>query len=296
MPANWPRGFGLEALFARGAGGLLRPNATAPTSPLVLDPSSERRPFTSGDHWSDEESALLLETYLQQGAQGEDSPVVRSVEQQILNSGRPHRTRQAIAEKLAAYERLDPTTGQAPTTDAATSDTWARFAGDGDALDAAIQQFRTGAQLPPSPPPGPIVQVTPVETTQTPVYTTRGTAPTLAERREQRLVHQYKEYLQALGRTVTAHAYYVLGYPTRLRCDLFDETDQELVEAKGTVSREAIRMALGQLLDYRRFETAQVTLVVLLPWQPSPDLLGLVASAGVVTVWRTPDGFGRRNP
>ena len=35
--------------------------------------------------------------------------------------------------------------------------------------------------------------------------------------------------------------------------DVYDVTRNNLLEAKGTVTREAIRMAIGQVADYRRF-------------------------------------------
>lgn len=34
--------------------------------------------------------------------------------------------------------------------------------------------------------------------------------------------------------------------------DLWDQTDNELIEAKGLVTREQLRMAVGQLFDYSR--------------------------------------------
>ena len=52
------------------------------------------------------------------------------------------------------------------------------------------------------------------------------------------------------------------------------------MEAKGSVGRAAIRMAIGQLIDYSRFvEKPQCS--VLLPEKPSEDLLELLAAAGI---------------
>ena len=36
-------------------------------------------------------------------------------------------------------------------------------------------------------------------------------------------------------------------------CDLYDKTTRTLYEAKGTTTRMAMRMAIGQLADYARF-------------------------------------------
>ncbi len=75
-----------------------------------------------------------------------------------------------------------------------------------------------------------------------------------------------------------------------LSSDLFDETASVLVEATGTVSREAIRMAIGQLADYSRFRS-DATRVILAPEEPRADLLELAASVAVAVVWPTPAGY-----
>lgn len=55
-----------------------------------------------------------------------------------------------------------------------------------------------------------------------------------------------------------------------------------LVEVKGSIDRNSTRMAIGQLLDYRRFiEEAAVKCAALLPEVPHQDLLQLLASADV---------------
>lgn len=74
-------------------------------------------------------------------------------------------------------------------------------------------------------------------------------------------------------------------------CDLVDETDHVLYEAKGDILRTSVRMAIGQLFDYRRFEQPSPRLAVLLPCQPAPDLIELVHSVPASVVWRTEDGF-----
>ncbi len=58
-----------------------------------------------------------------------------------------------------------------------------------------------------------------------------------------------------------------------------------LVEAKGTVERDAIRMALGQLADYRRFLNA-TRCAILLPSKPSDDLLDVARREQVFIVWQ----------
>ena len=72
--------------------------------------------------------------------------------------------------------------------------------------------------------------------------------------------------------------------------DLYVPEIPPLVEAKGTVERGSIRMALGQLLDYRRF-VKQARCAILVPSRPRPDIIELVKSASVELYWPENAGF-----
>ena len=63
-----------------------------------------------------------------------------------------------------------------------------------------------------------------------------------------------------------------------------------LVEAKGTVERNAIRLAIGQLADYKRFvdDGAPKHLAVLVPSEPREDLRKLLAGEGIEVIY--PEG------
>ena len=63
-----------------------------------------------------------------------------------------------------------------------------------------------------------------------------------------------------------------------------------LYEAKGDVSRESIRTAVGQLLDYRRHIDPTPTVAVLLPRRPKADLLDLLQTERIGCV--VEDGIG----
>lgn len=76
-----------------------------------------------------------------------------------------------------------------------------------------------------------------------------------ATQRERLLVLRYRDWLEAQLCEVSAHE-----YAGSLACDLFNESWNHLVEAKADSTRENARMAVGQLLDYRRFETADPAL------------------------------------
>ncbi len=74
-----------------------------------------------------------------------------------------------------------------------------------------------------------------------------------------------------------------------MRNDVINCTRRALVEAKQASTREHIRTAIGQILDYQRFWKAKHR-AVLLPDMPDPDLLKLLDSAAINAIWR--DGKG----
>jgi hypothetical protein len=110
----------------------------------------------------------------------------------------------------------------------------------------------------------------------------------LAERREQELVLRLEDYLRRLGHDAARVKIVPPGERRPLFCDIYDKTASVLIEAKGTVAREALRMAIGQLADYRRFASDETRVAVLVPERPRPDLMALLESAGVDAIW--PDG------
>jgi hypothetical protein len=109
-----------------------------------------------------------------------------------------------------------------------------------------------------------------------------------AERREQGLVVELMGYLRAKGHEVDRLQLRPKGEPAPLFCDLFDRTENLLIEAKGSVSRAAVRMAIGQLADYSRLVEPRPQRAILLPEEPRPDLLSLAASQDIGVIW--PDG------
>ncbi len=75
-----------------------------------------------------------------------------------------------------------------------------------------------------------------------------------------------------------------------LYTDLLDITDHVLYEAKGVATREAVRMAIGQLYDYSRHVPSDPALAVLLPAKPSRDLQELLHRHHVACVYETTPG------
>lgn len=76
-----------------------------------------------------------------------------------------------------------------------------------------------------------------------------------------------------------------------LRADLFDTRLNLLIEAKADCSREHIRYAIGQLLDYRRYLNIRPQLAVLLPDLPAADMLRLLNDICIVAIWQDGDSF-----
>jgi hypothetical protein len=79
----------------------------------------------------------------------------------------------------------------------------------------------------------------------------------------------------------------------RLFVDLFDLTHWQLIEAKVATDRETIRMAIGQLMDYRRYYTRPPSLAVLLGSRPSTGCLRLLTDNHITVIWRNSNGSFR---
>lgn len=138
---------------------------------------------------------------------------------------------------------------------------------------------------------GPLVDVIPVEEQHVSgASVTPSGEPYEVTRAEQPLVLAYKLYLEERGSTVGRLRVVPSGEATPIRNDVYDTTRQNLVEAKATGTRAAVRMALGQLLDYGRF-APEATRAVLLPTRPRSDLEQLLLGQAVYVIWTDGDGF-----
>ena len=115
--------------------------------------------------------------------------------------------------------------------------------------------------------------------------------PSESERREAALVKAYELHSRQGGRRMLRKRINVAGEVKPLFCDLWDPTSALLIEAKGSTSREAVRMAVGQLLDYRRFIEPRPELAVLLPERPRRDLVAYLQSVDVAIIYKEGDDF-----
>lgn len=116
-----------------------------------------------------------------------------------------------------------------------------------------------------------------------------------ARRMEQGMLLKFADHLRSQNHRITARLYqYHRGGP-RLRCDLLDETDHVLYEAKGGVPpcREDVQKGIGQLFTYKQAEVASGAsgmrvdkLVMLLPCKLDPFMAATLESAGIgMVVW-----------
>ena len=117
-----------------------------------------------------------------------------------------------------------------------------------------------------------------------------------AKHREKKLVKDFKRILQKKGREITRLRYSKAGKQP-LFCDLYEEKKRHLLEAKASCSREDVRMAVGQLLDYAQLTKAaklgQSKLAILVPERPQMRSLIFLESIpiDIGLVWRRRYGF-----
>jgi hypothetical protein len=113
-----------------------------------------------------------------------------------------------------------------------------------------------------------------------------STAPRIARRAEAQLVRAYCDHMSARGVTVSRMMYKPPGEVTVLYCDAWVRQRNVLIEAKNSESRDALRQAIGQLYDYRRFhESPGPALAVLLPYRPTGDRSELLRSVTIHAIW-----------
>ena len=260
--------------------------------------------------WAEEELVLALDLYLRSGQLDDAHSAVlelsRVLNDLTIQPERPDAARfrnpNGVALKLANFAAIDPNyTGRGMTRGGKRdNEVWKRYASDEDMLTEVAAAIREGrkpqsstVRLDESAHPHVVeVEAQHVEHFQVSV----PSQEIESTRREQTLVLKYVHYLRNLGHRVTRHRYPRQGVLPSLVCDLVDETDCVLYEAKGDVRRTSVRMAIGQIIDYRRFEPPAMSLAILLPREPSQDLVELIRSVPATAVWKTADGFASVQP
>ncbi|MBB5977185.1 hypothetical protein [Kribbella solani] len=112
-------------------------------------------------------------------------------------------------------------------------------------------------------------------------YGVKATSATIAVRREAELMARFQAALESQGHEVGRYSLRPPGEVRKLYTDLYDFTDEVLYEAKASSTREAVRMAIGQLFDYSRHLPNLHANAVLLPSRPSDDLMSLLDSVSI---------------
>jgi alkylated DNA nucleotide flippase Atl1 len=163
----------------------------------------------------------------------------------------------------------------------------ARLADSGPPLD----QPGTGR----GPEPWALAVQVPLEQVRMPGYTAQPVSSTdaLRLREEATLVHDLAAWVaDRHGEVLTRWALPTGEGGPPLLTDAFLPSHRLLIEAKAGAGREYVRMALGQLLDYRRYVPAPAPgLAVLLPVAPSRDMAALLAEHAVGVIHRHGEGF-----
>lgn len=141
---------------------------------------------------------------------------------------------------------------------------------------------------------GPVRLDVPIEQQDTErTYVNPSREPFEIERREQKLVLALGAHLVAQGHEINRQRFLPPGEARPIITDLFDATTKTLVEAKGSVERNAVRMAIGQICDYRRFFGPRQLehVAALFPSEPRSDLADLLSVQDIVAIYPSDQGF-----
>jgi hypothetical protein len=126
-----------------------------------------------------------------------------------------------------------------------------------------------------------------------------GTADSVATRREHDLVQRFIASLGPRGADLKRWKLRPPGLLQHLFTDLYDAQERELFEVKATNSREAVRVALGQLLDYRQWiRPAPLRNTVVISGHPPVGMIEVLNAVDVGLIYEDPDTkrFVRHDP
>jgi hypothetical protein len=110
----------------------------------------------------------------------------------------------------------------------------------------------------------------------------------VARKSEANLVKEYQQWLEKQQRELKIANY------CGLKCDVYEESSKNLIEAKSSAKREHIRMAVGQLLDYAylvRNDLGNSNLAILLPRRPEAKVLDWLAELQIAVIWKQKHTF-----
>ena len=131
----------------------------------------------------------------------------------------------------------------------------------------------------------------PLEVDRTYVSARRASEAATTRRREAELTSMFNSWLAMQGRSANRWAI-PIDSGAALLTDYYTDDDNTLFEAKASSSRNDVRMAIGQLHDYRHnLGVVSLRCALLLPDEPAPDLVDMLRSIGFGCVVRAGTGF-----
>jgi hypothetical protein len=280
----------VHARFGGRQQGGIGPSRVAPVVLFFTDPTTGQR-HGYYDGWDDDG----LYNYVGEGQHGDQQLVQGN--RAIFNHAVDGRTLEGflgdgtpIVTYLGEFELAD------------NHLTEAHESGNRDVLRQVIVfRLRPVGELPPVALPhvpitlaeDPRIDIVPAEERHTErAFVAPDRQPYELERREADLVHRYRDHLVRRGHEISRLRIVPPGEATPLYSDLWDVTTAELVEAKGGATRDQIRSAIGQLMDYGRFVDAK-TRAVLVPSRPRSDLLSFLSAVNIAVIYPDGDSFAR---
>lgn len=99
-----------------------------------------------------------------------------------------------------------------------------------------------------------------------------------------------RRYMAWLGRPLRRYVIQAPDTAGELEADAFDKDLGLLIEAKASADRAHVRMAIGQLFDYRRFFPDTRATAILVPERPSDDLVDLISGVGIGLIYEEAKG------
>jgi hypothetical protein len=136
----------------------------------------------------------------------------------------------------------------------------------------------------------------PKEVDSTYFFPTPGNEASVSSKVEGKLVAAYEAFRNPKT-PMQRWAIRVPGETTRLLTDVYDGATRTLFEAKGSPNRGSVRLAIGQLMDYRRhIPVKNMHSALLLPSLPTADLQELIAGCGLGLVYRDSTGSFKASP
>jgi hypothetical protein len=113
-------------------------------------------------------------------------------------------------------------------------------------------------------------------------------------RSEFKLQHEFGLFLLSHGHTVLSYDFEFPEASGTLKPDFWIEDLKMIVEAKASTSREHVRLAIGQVLDYVHLAAQlgfEMKPAILLPGLPPGDLVDLLKDLGIELIYKTDATF-----